>query len=181
MIAYKAFERGLICRGYQFVLGKNITKHANCAENGFHCAEDPLDCLFYYPNMKRSVYCIVNAGGDLDEDNIDSKVSCTELTILKQLNKKEFFLHALAYMADHPTRAWSRTVKKDYASTAGGYAVVRGADPIACGTKGDILAFAKEDRQTGRVIQIALTEVDGKRIRPNVWYDIDLQERDGSK
>ena len=52
MIAYKGFEPGLICRGYHFVMGLNITDKANCRANGFHCAEDPLDCLTYYSNME---------------------------------------------------------------------------------------------------------------------------------
>ena len=48
MYAYKGFEPDLSCRGYRFVMGKNVTPEANCASNGFHCAEDPLDCLTYY-------------------------------------------------------------------------------------------------------------------------------------
>ena len=43
MIAYKGFNKGLICRGYQFSKGENITEEANCAKNGFHSAENPLD------------------------------------------------------------------------------------------------------------------------------------------
>ena len=35
MIAYKGFRPGLICRGYQFVMGLNTTEKANCRENGF--------------------------------------------------------------------------------------------------------------------------------------------------
>ena len=42
MIAYKGFHPGLVCRDYQFVMGLNITDKANCAQNGFHCAENPL-------------------------------------------------------------------------------------------------------------------------------------------
>jgi hypothetical protein len=64
MIAYKGFDSKLICRDYQFAMGLNVTEKANCRENGFHCAENPLDCLSYYGNMDTSVYCIVNAGGD---------------------------------------------------------------------------------------------------------------------
>ena len=58
MLAYKGFEKGLICRGYQFEMGLNITEKANCVENGFHCAENPLDCLTYYSNIKNSEYYI---------------------------------------------------------------------------------------------------------------------------
>ena len=45
MIAYKGFEKGLTCRDYQFRMGLNVTDEANCTHNGFHCAENPLDCL----------------------------------------------------------------------------------------------------------------------------------------
>ena len=79
MIAYKAFEHGLICRGYQFSMGLNRTEKANCRQNGFHCAEDPLDCLTYYSDMDRAEYYVVDAGGDIDEDGYDTKISCTEL------------------------------------------------------------------------------------------------------
>lgn len=48
MIAYKGFHPGMVCIGYQFQMGLNVTKEANCRQNGFHCAEDPLDCLSYY-------------------------------------------------------------------------------------------------------------------------------------
>lgn len=178
MIAYKAFKPGLICRGYHFVMGKNITDEANCAQNGFHCAENPLDCLTYYSDMNAAEYYIVDAGGDRDEDENDSKISCTELTILKKLTRKEFFLHGLAYMADHPLREWSSHVTKDSA-VAGvrGYAVVRGKNPIAKGRVGDILALAKEADDSSIVTQVALICVDGEKILPGRWYGVDLTER----
>ena len=69
MYAYKGFEPDLSCRGYRFVMGKNVTPEANCASNGFHCAENPLDCLSYYGDMNRSIYCLVQPGGDIDEDD----------------------------------------------------------------------------------------------------------------
>ncbi len=181
MIAYKGFEKGMICRGYQFSMGKNVTEKANCRENGFHCAENPLDCLCYYPDMDNSEYYIVDAGGDIDEDGIDTKISCTELTVIRKLAKKEFFLHALAFMADHPLREWSGKVARNRAVAGGGYAVVRGIDPAACGRLGDILAFAKEDSIKGTVLQVALAQVDGVKILPDTWYGVDLKEKEVSR
>lgn len=177
MIAYKGFWPGLVCRDYQFVMGLNVTEKANCAANGFHCAEDPLDCLSYYGDMKRSEYYLVDAGGDVDEDDCDSKIACTELTIIRKLEQEEFFLHALAYMVDHPKREWSDHVQQDKGQAAHGYAVVRGPDPLATGKKGDILAFAKEAPGSEKIIQIALVRVDGKKIKANTWYDTDLKKR----
>lgn len=177
MIAYKGFEHGLICRGHRFVMGLNRTGKANCRENGFHCAENPLDCLTYYSDMDRAEYYIVNAGGDIDEDGDDTKISCTELTVLRKLTKRDFFLHGLAFMADHPLREWSRHVSRDRAEASGGYAVVRGTDPAARGKCGDMLAFAKEDPVSGNIIQIGVVQVDGSRIMEDTWYGIDLEER----
>ena len=147
MIAYKGFHPGLVCRDYHFVMGLNVTEKANCRANGFHCAEDPLDCLTYYPNMEQSEYYLVDAGGDVDEDDGDSKIACTELTILKKLERKEFFLHALVYMVDHPGRKWNSHVQKDMGRTEHDFAIVRGIDPVATGKKGDILGYAKESQK----------------------------------
>lgn len=177
MIAYKGFHPGLVCRDYQFVMGLNVTEKANCAANGFHCAENPLDCLRYYGDMDSSEYYLVQPGGDVDEDEIDSKIACTELTILKKLEREEFFLHALAYMVDHPGREWNQYVQKDKGRAQYGYAVVRGIDPIASGRKGDILAFARESQDSKKIIQIAVVPVDGRKIRSGVWYDANLKQR----
>ena len=177
MIAYKGFKPGLVCLGYQFRMGLNRTEEANCGRTGFHCAENPLDCLSYYPDMDHSEYYIVDAGGDVHEDGSDTKISCTELTIIKKLSKMDFFLHALAFMADHPKREWSSHVVADQAQAGyRNYAVVRGRDPIASGPVGSILAFAKEDL-AGQIIQVALAEVDGEKLLPYVWYGVDLLER----
>ena len=96
MIAYKGFQKDLKCRGFQFQeYGINETEKANCRQNGFHCAENPLDCLCYYPNWKNSVYYIVDASGDLDEDGEDSKISCTKMRLLKKIELRSLLLHEL--------------------------------------------------------------------------------------
>ena len=105
MIAYKGFQKDLKCRGFQFQeYGINETEKANCRQNGFHCAENPLDCLCYYPNWKNSVYYIVDASGDLDEDGEDSKISCTKMRLLKKIELRSLLLHGAAYMAKYPNR-----------------------------------------------------------------------------
>ncbi len=178
MLAYKGFDKGLQCRGYQFVMGLNTTEKANCAQNGFHCAENPLDCLCYYGNHQDSVYHIVDAGGDIDEDDRDSKISCTELTVLNQLTIEQLILHGLAYMVDHPNRESSSQVSEDKATACNGYAIVRGLDPVAKGTKvGDILAFAKQSLDGRSIERVAMRKVDGKKVLPDVWYDMELKER----
>lgn len=173
MIAYKGFSPGLICRGYQFHMGKNVTDKANCRANGFHCAEDPLDCLTYYPNIAHSEYYLVNAGGDMDEDDDDTKISCTELTILQRLDLQGLLLHALAYMVDHPLRERNEHVQSDRGVADGGFAIVRGIAPVAKGQVDDYLAFAQESPDGRKILQVAILRVDGKAVQPNTWYNLD--------
>lgn len=179
MIAYKAFNKGLKCLGYQFKMGLNVTEKAKARAYGFHCAENPLDCLSYYSDMSRAEYYIVDAGGDVDEDGNDTKISCTELTIIKKLSKEDFVLHALAYLVDHPKRKVSSRISTDKGECGkygNGFVIVRGKDPIAKGEKGSILAFARED-ESGQIVEIAMTTVDGKAVKPGRWYGMELTER----
>lgn len=177
MIAYKGFNPGLQCLGYQFVMGLNVTEQANCRANGFHCAKNPLDCLSYYSNINHSEYYVVDARGDVDEDGTDTKIACTELYIIKRLTHEEFFLHSLAYMADHPLLKWNSHVNEDRARGMNGVAIVRGKDPIARGEKGDILAFAQENPNNRRIMKVSLAQIDGEKILPHAWYGADLIER----
>ena len=85
-------------------------------------------------------------------------------------------MHSLAYINDHPFRDNSRHVNEKQHEAINGYAVVRGKNPIACGKKGDILCFAKEAEDSKRIIQMSIAVVDGKRVMPNKWYNVELQE-----
>lgn len=178
IMAYKGFEKDLSCtlgRGrYQYKVGEwHEEDKAKCRNTGFHCAENPLDCLSYYPDMENSVYYIVLADGDVNEDGTDSKISCTRMKLVKQLELKEFVMHSLNYIFRHPYRKDNRRVKKGIGEAAGGFVIVRGKNPTAKGKVGDILAFAKEELDRRDICELGIYEVDGKEILPDIWYDID--------
>ena len=51
MIAYKGFNPGLMCLGYQFVMGKNVTEKANWQGERFPLCGKPaglFDVLFQH-------------------------------------------------------------------------------------------------------------------------------------
>ena len=181
MFVFKMFQKGLVCRGYQFKVGVNECEHATCVREGFHAAENPLDCLSYYSNFNESECWLCYADGDVHEDGSDSKISCTRLEILRRLGKEEFLAYALQFMAEHPKRPWSDHVAADRSEVhSNDFVVVRGKDPIARGGRiGDYLALARED-ENGEVREVGLFRIDGEVLLPDVWYDIHGEAREVS-
>lgn len=184
IIAYKAFDKDLSCTSggnrFQYRLGIwNEEDAANCSHNGFHCAENPLNCLTYYSDWNSAVYYMVLVDGDIDEDAHDSKISTTRLKLVKQLNLSEFIAHSLRYMCEHPMRSDNARVSANEGEAHNGFAVVRGKNPVAKGRKGDVLGFVKEAAGSREVSEIGLFVVDGKEILPDTWYltDGSIMER----
>lgn len=178
MIAYKGFKKDLSCTSggnrFQYKLGViNTTEAANCRQNGFHCAEDPLDCLSYYPDWDGSVYYIVDAGGDISEDGTDSKISCTEMLLIKELTMEEFIMESLIYISNHPFRVMNRCVMTDEAEARVKFAIVRGKQPIAKGAKGTFLGFAREEKGSPEIGDIAVYKIDGVTFLPDKWYTVE--------
>ncbi len=182
MIAYKAFDKDLSCTScgneYQYRLGVwNEEQEANCGRNGMHCAENPLDCLTYYPDWNQAVYYMVIAHGDIDEDAYDSKISCTKLRLVKRLDRGEFVAHSLKYLFDYPLRKNNSHVHMDSGEARQGFVIVRGINPIAKGALGDVLGYAKEIGGRPGIAEIGIHVVDGETILPNTWYDIQGKRR----
>lgn len=164
MLAYKGFNKGLTCRDYKFLAGKkSITKEANCVKNGFHAAEDPLDVFKYYPNIEESEYWLVRLEGDIHEDGNDSKISCTELTPIRELSIPEMAAAALIYIQKHP----NRTHKENYSNKA--FKIAVGENPVLSGELGQFLGFAV--RIGKEIPEISIFQIDGEQFLPNTEYD----------
>lgn len=176
MKAYKGFNKGLTCRGYKFDAEKvNVTKEANCVKNGFHCAENPLDCLTYYPSWNSSEYWIVDAGGDVHEEGTgDTKISCTELKLVKKLSLSEFLIESIQYMYNHPKREWGSHVNKEIGSATkqSHFVLVRGKEPKAKGTVGTKIGLLKELKNSKRICEVGLFSVDGVNIKADTYYNV---------
>lgn len=168
MIAFKGFDKGLVCLGYKFEpYVKNVTKEAKCFRNGFHAAEDPLDVFKYYPNTETSEYWMVQLSGDMHESGDDSKIAATELIPVRRLSLKEMTAFGLIYRKKHPGR--SKCGKNSYAG--GKIKIARGKNPVLCGAKGDILGFAVDCK--GKIQKINVIVIDGRKYKPDVKYNAD--------
>ena len=87
IIAYKAMDKNMQCRGKQYEVGKTYHEDkADCCHAGMHACENPLDVLHYYPLKDSPRFFEVECGGDVDKSGEDSKLACTELTVKGELN-----------------------------------------------------------------------------------------------
>lgn len=166
MITYKGFEKGLICRGYQFKAYEvNVCEKAKTVREGFHSAENPLDVLTYYPNPETSEYWMCEVGGDVDEDGCDSKVSSTELTLMHETGLTGLLIWGAIAHCDREDFAESNKRKFGRPATASrGYAISICEDARAKGKDGDLLLIVGED-------DAVLLKVGEDGIKPNVWYN----------
>ena len=81
MKGYKAFEKGMICRGKQYVENSIFEEgKAEICQSGMHFCKNPLDVLDYYPvvdnNGNMTEFAEVEALDDCETD--DNKKYCTK-------------------------------------------------------------------------------------------------------
>ena len=87
IIAYKAMDKNMKCRGNQYEVGKTYYEdEADCCHAGMNACENPLDVLHYYPLKDSPRFFEVECGGNVDKSREDSKLACTELKVKGELN-----------------------------------------------------------------------------------------------
>ena len=136
IIAYKAMDKNMRCRGKQYEVGKTYYEDkADCCHAGMHACENPLDVLHYCPLKDSPRFFEVECGGDVDKSEEDSKLACTELTVKGELNFAELVKATVAAV-------FKRVQSKEpfssgYSSTAGtsGYSSTAGTSGN-CSTAG---------------------------------------------
>ncbi len=83
MKGYKAFNKDMTCRGFQYEEGKTYEESkAECCESGFHFCENPLDVLKYY-NLCESEFAEVEVLGEVHKrsKSNDTKAATTKIKI----------------------------------------------------------------------------------------------------
>lgn len=182
MIAYKGFTKELTARlgrgVFQFKPGeKVIEKSSKTARSGFHCCENPFECLFYYPLQSDNQFWQVEAAGSIDEDD-NERIACTELTLIKKLSIKELAGYGMEYIIRHPLRDnWQQQgigiqVAKNEAegSCRDFIAIARGKNPKVKGVEGAILGLILEPME-GEIISAKLFVPNSQQA--GKWYTVD--------
>lgn len=172
MIAFKGFTKDLRSvygngekETCNFLPGETKTvSGAKTGRGGFHCTENPFDCLQWY-RLGNSRIWKVEAAGNIDEGE-DCRIACTRITLLEELDMLHLAYEGMKYMIAHPRRPyWQQDrgllkVEKDTATAvAGGIAIARGRQPQASGPKGSILGILVEDEH-GEIVEARMRRVE---------------------
>ena len=86
IIAYKAFNKDMKCRGYQYEVGKEYEMDGDikCCERGFHACESPLEVWTHY-DMLTSRFAEVEQSGCIDREDGSTKVCSSKIKVKAEL------------------------------------------------------------------------------------------------
>ena len=193
IIAYKAMDKNMQCRGKQYEVGKAYYEDkADCCHAGMHACENPLDVLHYYPLKDSPRFFEVECGGNVDKSGEDSKLACTELTVKGEVNfawlvkatvnavfnrvkGREPFssgdYSTAGSSGDYSTAAATGAYCRAKADGKDNIAVANGAHSKARGILGCYLVLTEYD-DDGNMLWAKMAKVDGAHIKENVWYTL---------
>ena len=91
MKGFKVFNSDWTCRGFQFEVGKTFTEDVTpvCCDRGFHFCTKAADCFKYYSFDPDNKVAEVEALGDIDTNNDDSKCSTNKIHIIREITWQE--------------------------------------------------------------------------------------------
>ena len=91
MKGFKVFNSDWTCRGFQFEVGKTFTEDVTpvCCDRGFYFCTKAADCFRYYSFDPDNKVAEVEALGDIDTNNDDSKCSTNKIHIIREITWQE--------------------------------------------------------------------------------------------
>ena len=91
MKGYKVFNSDWTCRGFQFEVGKVFEEDVTpvCCDRGFHFCTKASDCFRYYSFDPNNKVAEVEALGDIDAQDDDSKYCTNKIHIIREITWQE--------------------------------------------------------------------------------------------
>ena len=196
MKVYKATDKDMKCRGFQYELGKTaeVEGDIELCENGLHACEMPLDVLGYYAPGDGSRYFEAELEDVSDEKHSDdTKRVGKKLTLSAEIGIPGLVKAQVEYVKaqcgfdnaikkandekkNHATGergAASATGERGAASATGKYcvAMTTGFFGRVMGDIGNAIVCV-ERRDNGKIASILAGIVDGETLKPGVWYTV---------
>lgn len=187
MKVYKATDKDMKCRGFQYELGKTaeVEGDIELCENGLHACEMPLDVLGYYAPGDGSRYFEAELEDVSDEKHSDdTKRVGKKLTLSAEIGIPGLVKAQVEYVKaqcgfDNAIKK-ANDEKKNHATGERGAASATGKYCVAMTTgffgrvMGDIgnAIVCVERRDNGKIASILAGIVDGETLKPGVWYTV---------
>lgn len=189
---YKGFNKNLQCRDFQYKINGEYEEKGNIktCSNGFHFCEEPFDVFSYYPPCSEdgeNRYCEVEGSGNIDRDNVDSKIASSKIKIKAEIGLNgiikagiNFILEKIDWNNNSATNTGDQS-----AATNTGYqsaAIVNGEESIAIvtgykskakGCIGSWLVLTERDDWDGEtypIKEVKAVKVDGCNIKKDTFY-----------
>ena len=135
--SYKAFDKNMQCRGFQYEVGKEyeMDGEIKCCDRGFHACKSPMEVLDHY-DMLSSRFAEVEQSGKIDEEGNSTKVCSSHIKIKAELKLADIIKVGVEWLKDitSPTNIKAKGTLNDN----GGYSAKIGSsgDSAKIGSSG---------------------------------------------
>ena len=99
--SYKAFDKNMKCRGFQYEVGKEyeMDGEIKCCKRGFHACKSPIEVWDYY-DMLNSRFAEVEQSGKIDKEEKSTKVCSSHIKIKAELKLADIINVGVEWLKD---------------------------------------------------------------------------------
>ena len=99
--SYKAFDKNMKCRGFQYEVGKEYETDGEikCCNRGFHACKSPIEVWAYY-DMLNSRFAEVEQSGKIDKEEKSTKVCSSHIKIKAELKLADIINVGVEWLKD---------------------------------------------------------------------------------
>ena len=99
--SYKAFDKNMRCRDFQYEVGREYEMDGDikCCNRGFHACKNPLEVWDYY-DMLNSRFAEVEQSGKIDEEGNSTKVCSSHIKIKAELKLADIIKVGVEWLKD---------------------------------------------------------------------------------
>lgn len=194
--SYKAFDKNMQCRNFQYEVGKEYEMYGEikCCNRGFHACKSPMEVWDYY-DMLNSRYAEVEQSGKIDEEENSTKICSSHIKTKAELKLAYIIKVGVEYLKyiTSPSKVKADGAlndngdRKKQIGSSGNYAQIdsTGEDSVIMCAGNSSKAKAKvgswitlaewewSDEKHHNVPVCVKTEyVDGNNIKADTWYQL---------
>lgn len=194
--SYKAFDKNMQCRGFQYEVGKEyeMDGEIKCCNRGFHACKSPIEVWNYY-DMLNSRYAEVEQSGKIEKEENSTKVCSSHIKIKAELKLADIINIGVEWLKDitSPSKVKADGVLNDNGDrrkqigSSGYYAKIdsTGEDSVIMCAGNSSRAKAKvgswitlaewkwsDEKKRDVPVYVKTEYVDRENIKADTWYQL---------